>query len=199
MNVELLDLWLPIVLSAVICFVASAIIWMALPYHKSDIKPLPDEAGYIAAVRGLSVPPGLYMYPNCHGGEDMKSEAFKAKWKHGPWGVVNVIGAQPNFGKNLLITFLEMLGIAIIVAYLATMGVAAGAEYMQVFRFIGAGAILGFVFGPFAHDAFLAKPARFQITCALDGIVFALLMAGTFAWLWPESAGSTGPGAIPTP
>ena len=37
-------LWLPILLSAVIVFVASSIIHMALPIHKSDYRKLPDEA-----------------------------------------------------------------------------------------------------------------------------------------------------------
>ena len=36
-------LWLPIVLSAVIIFVASSIMHMLLPYHRSDYKQLPDD------------------------------------------------------------------------------------------------------------------------------------------------------------
>ncbi len=32
----LLDLWLPIVVSAVIVFVASFLAWMVLPHHKGD-------------------------------------------------------------------------------------------------------------------------------------------------------------------
>ena len=36
-------LWLPILLSAVIVFIASSIMHMVLPYHKIDCKKLPDE------------------------------------------------------------------------------------------------------------------------------------------------------------
>jgi len=41
--VSITALWLPILLSAVIVFVASSIIHMLLPIHKSDYRKLPDE------------------------------------------------------------------------------------------------------------------------------------------------------------
>src|SRR6266851_8791731 len=41
--VSLSALWLPIVLSAVIVFVASSIMYMLLPYHRSDYRKLPEE------------------------------------------------------------------------------------------------------------------------------------------------------------
>ena len=41
--VALLDLWLAILLSAVIVFVASSIIHMVLQIHKGDYSKLPDE------------------------------------------------------------------------------------------------------------------------------------------------------------
>ena len=46
-------LWLPILLSAIAVWVASAIIWMAMPHHKSDWRKLPDEG---AARRALTPP-----------------------------------------------------------------------------------------------------------------------------------------------
>ena len=42
MDVTLIDLWLPILVAAVIVWFASALIWMAMPHHKKDIKKLPD-------------------------------------------------------------------------------------------------------------------------------------------------------------
>ncbi|MBC7791989.1 MAG: hypothetical protein H7Z74_18740, partial [Anaerolineae bacterium] len=39
----LIMLWLPIILSAVIVFVVSSIIHMALPWHKSDYPKVPNE------------------------------------------------------------------------------------------------------------------------------------------------------------
>ena len=34
----IIALWLPILVSAVICFVVSALIWTLLKYHNSDYK-----------------------------------------------------------------------------------------------------------------------------------------------------------------
>jgi len=41
--VPLTTLWLPILVSAVVVFVASSIMHMVLAYHKSDYRRLPDE------------------------------------------------------------------------------------------------------------------------------------------------------------
>ena len=44
MNVSLVSLWLPTLLSAVAVFIASSLVWMVLKYHDSEWKKLPDEA-----------------------------------------------------------------------------------------------------------------------------------------------------------
>ena len=62
-------LWLPILLSAVIVFVASSIIHMLTPWHRSDYPKVPDEDMLISAMRPLAIPPGDYMVPGC---DDMK-------------------------------------------------------------------------------------------------------------------------------
>ena len=36
-------LWLPILVSAVFVFIAGAIVWMAIPWHKSDFGRTGDE------------------------------------------------------------------------------------------------------------------------------------------------------------
>jgi hypothetical protein len=41
--IPLTALWLPILVSAVIVFLASFIMHMMLAYHKSDYRKLPDE------------------------------------------------------------------------------------------------------------------------------------------------------------
>lgn len=56
--VPLLELWLPILLSAVFVFVASSILHMVLPFHRSDYQPLPEEAKLTEGMRGIGVRPG---------------------------------------------------------------------------------------------------------------------------------------------
>ena len=55
--VSLTSLWLPILLSAVIVFVASSIMHMVLPYHKSDYRKLPDEDRVTDALRSAGRDP----------------------------------------------------------------------------------------------------------------------------------------------
>jgi hypothetical protein len=57
--VALGSLWLPIVLSAVFVWLASALVWMVLPHHRSDWKGLPDEEAFRAAVNPQDVPRGV--------------------------------------------------------------------------------------------------------------------------------------------
>ena len=40
---SILDLWLPILVSGVICFVASSVIWVVIKWHNSDYKKADRE------------------------------------------------------------------------------------------------------------------------------------------------------------
>jgi hypothetical protein len=103
----LFALWLPILLSAVIVFVASSIIHMVLPWHKSDYPKMANEDAFRAALRPLNIPPGDYMVPRPASMQDMKSPEFTEKVKQGP---VMVVTVMPNeitpMGKNLTNWFL---------------------------------------------------------------------------------------------
>ena len=48
------DLWLAILASTAAVFVASALLWMALPFHKGDYKPLPTDDIADAVTRAAS-------------------------------------------------------------------------------------------------------------------------------------------------
>ena len=63
--VPLTALWLPIVLAAIIVFVASSIMHMVLTYHQSDCKQLPDEDKLLAALRGRGPETRLLHFPFC--------------------------------------------------------------------------------------------------------------------------------------
>ncbi len=59
--VSLGSLWLPILLSAVLVFITSAIIHMVLKYHNRDFSRLPNEDAVRAALRGSN--PAQYVVP----------------------------------------------------------------------------------------------------------------------------------------
>ncbi len=66
----LASLWLPIVLSAIFVFIASSIMHMLLPYHRGDYRKLPDEEKVMAALRGVGLTRGLYIFPFSTAGSD---------------------------------------------------------------------------------------------------------------------------------
>jgi hypothetical protein len=56
--ISLTQLLLPILLAAVIAFVASAVSHMLLPWRRGDYPRLPGEQQFSDAVRPLAIPPG---------------------------------------------------------------------------------------------------------------------------------------------
>jgi hypothetical protein len=179
-------LWLPIVLSAVIVFVASSIMHMVLPYHRNDYGKLPDEDKVLGALRGAELKRGLYVFPfTTH--KDMKSPATIEKYKQGPVGMLTVFpSGPPVMPKFLGLWFGYCLLIGIFVAYLTAHTVAAGANYLVVFRVVGTAAFLAYGLGNFSNSIWKGQTWSVTIKEAMDGLVFALLTAGTFGWLWPR-------------
>ena len=142
--VPLAALWLPILLSAVICFVVSSLIHMALPWHKSDYVPLPDEERFRAAVRPLAIPPGDYMVPRPQRREELREPAFLEKVTQGPNAIITVLPNGPwSMGRNLGLWFVYLVVVSLFAAYIAGRALPRGTEYQQVFRFVGAAAFLG--------------------------------------------------------
>jgi len=184
--VSLAALWLPIVLSAVIVFIASSIIHMVLPYHRSDYSKLPDEDKVLAALRGANVSRGYYVFPYCTH-KDMKSPATQEKYKLGPVGFLNVLpSGPPVLAKFLSQWFVYCLVVGFFVAYLAAHTMAMGTHYLTVFRVVGTGAFLAYGLGTPINAIW--KGQRWSTTAKeiFDGLVYALLTAGTFGWLWPR-------------
>ena len=179
-------LWLPIILSAVIIFVASSIMHMALPYHRSDYGKLPDEDKLRDALRSTNLQRGLYIFPYCTH-KEMNTPAVIEKYKQGPVGMMTVFPTgRPVLAKFLIQWFVYCLLIAFFVAYLAAHTVAPGTDYLAVFRVVGTAGFLAFGLGPLANVIWKGYPGSFVLKEVVDGLIYALLMAGTFGWLWPR-------------
>ena len=179
-------LWLPIVLSAVIVFIGSSIMHMVLPYHRGDYSQLPDEDNIRAVLRAANLKRGLYIFPFCTH-KDMKSPAMTEKYKEGPVGHMTIVpSGPPAMPKYLGLWFAYCLIIAFFVAYLTGHTVARGAHYLAVFRVAGTAAFMAFGLGPLANSIWKGQPWSMTIKEVIDGLVYGLLTAGTFGWLWPR-------------
>jgi hypothetical protein len=184
--VSLTALWLPILLSAVIVFVASSIMHMLLPYHHSDYRQLPDEDKVRAALRAAGIQRGLYIFPFTNH-KEMNTPAMQEKYKEGPVGMMTVFPTGPVAMPKLLGQwFAYSLLISFFVAYLTGHTVASGVNYLVVFRVAGTAAFMAYGMGSISNAIWKGQPWSMTIKEVFDGLVYGLLTAGTFGWLWPR-------------
>jgi hypothetical protein len=180
-------LWLPILVSSVIVFIASSIIHMVLPWHKSDFPKVPREDEVMDALRPFAIPPGDYMVPRCSSMGDMKSPEFSEKMKKGPVMMMTVMPNGPaNMTQSLVLWFVYSAVIGVLAAYVAGRALPVGAHYLRVFQFAGTAAFMGYAVALWQMSIWYKRSWVITIKSTIDGLVYALLTAGTFGWLWPR-------------
>ena len=185
--VSIVALWMPILLSAVFVFVVSSLMHMVLPLHKGDFRKLPAEGDVMEALRRFDVPPGDYMMPRPDSMEAMRSPAHKAKLARGPVGVMTFYRAgQLGIGGSLAQWFAYSLVIGVFAAYVAGRALGPGAHYLQVFRFAGVTTFLGYGLALVQDSIWYKRAWRTTVLYLFDGLVYGLVTAGTFGWLWPK-------------
>lgn len=183
--VALGSLWLPVLLSALVVFVASALVWMALPHHKSDFQPLPDEEAVRQAL-GQGLPPGVYSVPHAASGAAMKDPEFQRKLVEGPVGFLTMRRAGPwTMGPQLVQSFVYYLIVSTLVAYIVSRTVAPGSDYLAVFRIAGTVSWMAYGFAVVQDSIWFARPWSHTFKLLGDALLFGLLTAGVFGWLWP--------------
>lgn len=185
--VPVLQLWLPIVLSAVGVFVASAIIHMMFKFwHQTDYRGFPNENDVRVAVGKSGIVPGMYMLPYCKP-EEMKSPEFQEKMKQGPVAFVILRrSGMYNMGKSLGQWFVFCLLVALFAGYIGGSTLAAGTAGMQVFRVVATAAFMGFGFGAFPWAIWWGQPWGAAVKDIVDGLVYGIIIGAVFACLWPH-------------
>jgi hypothetical protein len=184
--VPILALWLPILVAAVFVFIASSVIHMVLPYHRTDYRKLPNEERLLAALRAENLSPGDYIFPRATP-KEMKSPDVMEKYKRGPVGILTVVpSGPPVMAKHLTQWFLFCVAVGVFVAYLTGRTLGPGTEYLPVFRVAGTVAFLGYAGAEAVAAIWRGQPWRVTAKNYVDGLVYALLTAGVFGWLWPD-------------
>ena len=186
--IPLTALWLPILLSAVIVFFASFIIHMVLAYHKSDYRKLPDEDRVTDALRSAGVTRGpAYFFPYSSF-KELKSAPMIEKFKRGPVGLLTVLrSGPPAMGKNMVQWFLYCVVISIFASYLSGRLVPPGTAFLQVFRVVGTVAFLGYGAAHAQESILIGRSWLVTLKHLFDSLIYAVLTAGIFGWLWPKS------------
>lgn len=183
----IMTLWLPILLSSVIVFLVSSVIHMAPLWHRNDYPKVPSEDQLMSALRPLGLPPGDYLVPRASGPAEMKSPEFAEKMRVGPNMILTVLPNGPwSMGRNLGLWFAYVLVVGIFSAYVAGRAVPPGSPYLEVFRFAGVAAFLAYSVGLWQMSIWFRRSWSLTIWATIDGLIFALLTAGVFGWLWPR-------------
>ena len=185
--VPLMSLWWPILLSAIVVFVVSSFIHMVLPYHRNNFKKLAAEDEFMGAVRKFELPPGEYFVPCAGMPKEMKNPGFLDKMTQGPVLIMTVLkSGPPSMGPSLLQWFLYSIVVGIFAGYIAGRALQPGAAYLAVFRFAGCTAFVGYALALWQNSIWYKRAWSTTLKSTFDGLVYALLTAGIFGWLWPR-------------
>ena len=184
----LASLWLPIVLSAVFVFIASAIINMFLRFwHTPDYRKFANEDEIRAAIRAGNPAPGKYSIPWCGPPDAMKDPAMKEKFIQGPVGILMLrASGEVNMGVYLLQWFLFCVLVSLVAALIALV-LPARANPHFVFHATALAALLGYAFGLLQNAIWWGFPWKSAFKYILDGIAYAIITGLTFVWLWPAT------------
>lgn len=183
--VSLVDLWLPILLSAVLVFVASSVIHMLLhQWHSQDFKRFTAEDAVMDALRRFDLGPGDYAAPLPESVGHMSSAEFKAKQARGPSFALTIL-TNHSMAQNLVKWFVYSLVVALFAAYVASIALPAGAPYTTVFRVTSTVAFAGYALALWQNWIWYSRGMGYTVRSTIDGLIYGLLAGGAFGWLWP--------------
>lgn len=179
---SILDLWMPILVSAALVWVTSAMVWMVFPWHRKDFGKTTDEERVRAALKGAE--PGLYSVPYCSDQKTMATPEMQQKYKDGPIALLTVMpSGAPAMGGKLLGSFLYNVFVGILCAYLVTRTVSVDATYLQVFRVAGTVAFIAYGIAYIQDSIWFGRPASLTAKSLLDALLYGLVTGGAFGWL----------------
>ncbi len=185
--VPITALWLPILIGAVLVFIASSLIHMVLPFHKSDYSRVPKEDEFMAAARKFDLPPGDYLVPCAGSHKDLNDPAFVEKLTKGPVLLMTVMpSGRVSMGPQLAAWFVYCVVVGIFAAYVAGRALAPGAHYLAVFRFAGATAFVGYSLALWQNTIWFKRRWTTTLKSNIDGLLYGMLVGGAMGWLWPR-------------
>ena len=179
---SILDLWMPILVSSVLVWILSAMVWMVFGWHKSDYSQTRDEQAARAALKGLS--PGMYTVPYCADQKDMAKPEMQQKMHEGPVAYVTVVpSGMPKMGGKLIASFLYNVFVGVLCAYFVTRTLAADASYLAVFRVAGTVAFVAYGVAYIQECIWFGRSIGVTMKNMLDALLYGLVTGGAFGWL----------------
>ncbi len=177
----ILTLWLPVIVSSVIVFIAGAVIWMVMPWHKGDWGRTADEEAVREALR--STEPGMYSLPNCPP-EQFRDPAMQQKFIEGPQAFITVVpSGLPQMGGKLVQMFFYNVFVAVLSGYILSRTMSGGGAYLEVFRVTGTVAFIAYGVAYVQESIWFGRKWSLTAKTFLDALIYAVLTGGVFGWL----------------
>ena len=178
----IMTLWQPILVSAVLSFIAGAVIWMAMPWHKKDWSNVSDQESARQALSGLA--PGQYNLPHCPDMKALEDPDMQQKFKEGPLAFITIVpSGLPVMGPKLALMFAYNLLVAVVCAYFVSRTAAPDADYLAIFRISGAVAFIAYGMAFIQDSIWFGRPWSSTAKTFLDALIYSLLTGGVFGWL----------------
>jgi hypothetical protein len=183
----LTSLLLPILLSAVAVFLVSFLTHMVLQYHRTDFRGVPNEDAALDALRSLNLPPGEYAVPHAADPSRTKDPDFIRKWERGPVTFFTIFpSGKMTMAPQLAQWFVYAVIVSYFAAYIASRALPPSAAYLDVFRFAGATAFFCYTVAAWQQSIWYRRAWSTTFKNTFDGLLYALVTAGVFGWLWPR-------------
>ena len=116
----------------------------------------------------------------------MSSPEYIEKTTTGPVAVMSVMpSGPPNMTNNLIQWFLYSIVVSILAAYIAGSALGPEAAYLEVFRFAGCIAFVGYSIALMQNSIWWGRSWCTLFKSMFDGLLYALVTAVAFGWLWP--------------
>jgi hypothetical protein len=185
----MVSLWLAIVAAAIGVFIASSIVHMVLPYHRTDVRKLPAEKedAMLEVLQRVAVAPGDYALPHAGSSAGMRDPAFIAKAEKGPLAFMTVApGARPSMGPSLALWFAYCLVVSACTALLVWQIVGAGANPTLAFHY---GSLISFLAYGMAlpqHSIWYRRSWATTFKSLFDSVIYGVVTGAVFAYLWPK-------------
>jgi hypothetical protein len=180
------SLWIPVIVSAVVVFMGSSILHMALKYHRADYKGLPNEDAVRETLGKAGAAPGVYVTPHCEDMKQMQDPAMKAKYEKGPVAIITFLpNGQVALSKHLSLWFAFSLFVSFTAAYVARITLMPGMDGMLVMRVTGTVAFAAYGLSHVSDSIWKGQPWSNTVRALLDSVIYAVLTGVTFRMLWP--------------
>ena len=125
--------------------------------------------------------------PRASNMKEMRTPEHMEKLTKGPVMMLTVLPNGPgSMARNLVQWFLYTLVVSFFAAYVASRALPPGTDYLRVFQLVGATAFVGYSLALLQMSIWYRRAWGLTFKSIFDGLIYGLLTAGTFGWLWPH-------------